>query len=86
MGADLYVIKGTISVGHSDLDRGMMIMPLHNAQELYSLENGITEVILSTTNFRNANRASKALLMDFNDSPSFTIAAGSRMNALWTIF
>jgi len=67
MGADLYVIKGTISVGHSELDRGLMIMPLHNAQELYSLDNGITEVVLSTTNFRNATRASKALYTDLND-------------------
>ena len=67
MGADLYTIKGTMSVGHSELDRGLMIMPLHNAQELYSLDNGITEVVLSTTNFRNATRASKALYTDFND-------------------
>jgi len=67
MGADLYVIKGTIKVGHSELDRGIMIMPLHNAQDLFSLYNGITEVVLSTTDFRNATRASKALYADLND-------------------
>ena len=63
MGADLYVIKGTIKVGHSELDRGIMIMPLHNAQDLFSLYNGITEVVLSTTDFRNATRASKRWLL-----------------------
>ncbi len=78
MGADLYVVKGTISVGHSDLDRGLMIMPLHNAQELYSLYNGITEVVLRTTNFRNANLASKALLMDFND-PRYEVLSWEEM-------
>lgn len=60
LGADTYVVKGMVSVGQADLDRGIMIMPLHNAQELYSLYDGITQVVFSTSDFRKAPDISKA--------------------------
>ncbi|MFQ5641199.1 MAG: ABC transporter permease [bacterium] len=64
MGADVYTVQGLISAGHAELDRGIMIMPLHNAQELFSLDDGITQVVFGTTDFRKAADISKKLVND----------------------
>ncbi len=61
MGADVYVLKGMVSVGTPELDRNLMVMPLHNAQELFSLDGGVTEILLSTDNFRNATKYTRTL-------------------------
>ncbi|MFQ5649500.1 MAG: ABC transporter permease [bacterium] len=67
LGADTYVVKGLLSAGHSELDRSLMVMPLHNAQELFSLDDGITQVVFKSSNFRNAPRLSKVLTQSFDD-------------------
>ncbi|MFQ5752195.1 MAG: ABC transporter permease [bacterium] len=67
LGADSFVIKGLVRVGQSDLDRAMMIMLLHNAQELFSLTKGITQVVFRTTNFRKANYFAAFLNADLNN-------------------
>lgn len=42
LGAGIYHVQGMVSVGHAELDRGIMIMRLDDAQELFSLDDGIT--------------------------------------------
>ena len=54
MGADLYLVKGLIRTGSPDVDRGMMIMTLPDAQYLFSMEGRITEIVLRTEDFRAA--------------------------------
>ena len=54
MGADLYLVKGLIRAGSPDVDRGMMIMTLPDAQYLFSMEGRITEIVLRTEDFRAA--------------------------------
>ncbi len=66
MGADAYEIKGLIVAGNADVDRGLMVMPLHNAQELFSLENGVTQVIYATNDFRKAHKRARALAARFD--------------------
>jgi len=58
LGADVYRIQGFVNAGQAELDRGLMIMPLHNAQDLYSLPEGITEVVFRTTDLRKAGAVS----------------------------
>ncbi len=54
MGADLYLVKGLVSLGSPDIDRSMMIMTLADAQGLFAMEGRFTEVVLRTNNFRGA--------------------------------
>lgn len=61
LGADSYIVKGMVSIGYSDLDRGIMIMPLHNAQELFSLPDGVTQVVFRTADFRRAEQYASEL-------------------------
>lgn len=56
MGADVYAVKGLVKTGSMELDRGLMLMPLHNAQELFALPGRFTQVVLRTDNFRRADR------------------------------
>ncbi|NIR48196.1 ABC transporter permease [candidate division KSB1 bacterium] len=67
LGADSYMVKGTVSVGSAELDRAMMIMPLRNAQELFSLYDGITQVVFSSNNFRKADDYASKLTKDLGD-------------------
>lgn len=67
MGADVYVIRGLLSAGNADVDRGIMVMPLQNAQDLFSLYGGVTQVIYATNNFRKAEERSRILTNDFSD-------------------
>lgn len=68
LGADKYVVKGTVSMGQAELDRAIMILPLHNAQELFSLHNRITQVVFRTTDFRRAEPIAHALLQRFSNA------------------
>ncbi len=52
LGADMYVVKGLIRSGNQELDRALMVMPLHNAQDLFSLYGRITQIVLATRDFR----------------------------------
>ena len=61
MGADLYLIKGLVRTGNPDVDRAMMIMPLADAQYLFSMEGRFTEVVLRTRDFREAESYAAAL-------------------------
>jgi len=54
LGADVYALKGIVRVGHAQLDRALMVMPLRDAQELFSLDSGVTQVVFSTVDFRKA--------------------------------
>ena len=55
MGADLYAVKGLVRTGNPDVDRVMMIMPLADAQYLFSMEGRFTEVVIRGHNFRGAD-------------------------------
>ena len=61
MGADLYLVKGLIRTGSPDVDRGMMIMTLPDAQYLFSMEDRFTEIVLRTQDFRAAEAYAPAL-------------------------
>ncbi len=67
MGADTYIIKGLLSAGNSDVDRGIMVMPLHNSQDLFSLYDGVTQVIYATNDFRQAEQRARRLATEFNN-------------------
>ncbi len=67
MGADSYVVKGLVSIGQADLDRALMVMRLKDAQELFSLEGGITQVVCRTHNFRKATGVSHRLSRDLGE-------------------
>lgn len=67
LGADKYVVKGTVSMGQAELDRAIMIMLLPNAQELFSLYNGITQVVFRTTDFRQAEAIAQSLSRHLSD-------------------
>lgn len=56
MGADVYVLKGTVRTGSSEMDRALMVMPLHNAQDLFSMPGQFTQVVLRTNDFHQADR------------------------------
>ena len=55
MGADLYAVKGLVRTGNPDVDRGMMIMPLADAQYLFSMEGRFTEGVIRVRNFQEAD-------------------------------
>lgn len=67
LGADKYVVKGTVSVGQAELDRTLLIMPLKNAQDLFSLENRITQAVFRTTDFRQAETLAQSLARRFSE-------------------
>ncbi len=55
MGADLYAVKGLVRTSNPDVDRAMMIMPLADAQYLFSMEGRFTEVVIRGHDFRGAD-------------------------------
>ena len=67
MGADLYRVKGLVRTGSPDVDRAMMIMPLADAQYLFSMEGRFTEVVLRTSNFRRAEAYASAVRADLGE-------------------
>lgn len=67
LGADSYVIKGLVGVGQPELDRNIMIMPLQNAQDLFSLYDGITQAVFRTVDFRKADQYSKQISNELHD-------------------
>ncbi|MFQ5677529.1 MAG: ABC transporter permease, partial [bacterium] len=44
------------------------VMPLKNAQELFSIPDGITDVVFTTTNFREADKAAKSFAKRIDES------------------
>jgi len=61
MGADLYVVKGLVRTGSPDVDRAMMIMPLADAQSLFSMDGRFTEIVVRTREVGAAGRNAGAL-------------------------
>lgn len=67
MGADLYQVKGLLKTGNPDVDRSMMIMTLEDARFLFSMEGRFTELVVRTTDFRDAARFARQLRDRFAD-------------------
>ncbi len=67
LGAELYAVKGTIQTGSTELDRALMLLTLEDAQELFSMPGGFTQVVLRTTNFREADTNAQALASQIDD-------------------
>ncbi len=61
LGADSYIVKGTIRSGNQELDRALVVMSLRDAQDLFSLWGRITQVVLRTPDFRRAPRYARRL-------------------------
>lgn len=54
MGADLYRVRGLLRTGSVEMDRGIMVLRLQDAQQLLAMEDRFTEVVLRTDDFRQA--------------------------------
>lgn len=67
MGADSYVVKGIFQSGNPDLDRLTMVMSLDDAQELFSMQGRITQVVFRTRDFRQAKKYALTLSRGLND-------------------
>ncbi len=67
LGADTYAVKGLLRAGQAELDRALMIMPLHNAQELFSLYDSFTQIVVRSTDFRRAPQLSQKLQSKFDN-------------------
>ena len=68
MGADIYRIKGLTRVGTPELDRGLIILPFPDAAYLFNMEGRFTELILKTSNFRNATDYAALLKTTFPEA------------------
>ncbi len=66
LGADLYRIKGLLKLGNAELDRSLLVMTLENAQEIFSLYNQITQVVLHTNDFRKANAVANKIAQNLD--------------------
>lgn len=67
MGADRYLVKGLVGVGQAELNRSLMIMPLQNAQDLFSLYGGVTQVVFRIKDFRRASEVAATLRAELRD-------------------
>ncbi len=56
MGADLYAVRGLVRTGSADVDRSMMILTLHDAQDLFSMDGRFTEIVLRTDRYQADDR------------------------------
>ncbi len=61
MGAELYTIQGLLRTGTPDLDRTLVVMPLADAQYLFSMEDRFTEFVVGTEDFRRSADYAAAL-------------------------
>jgi len=67
MGADLYVVKGILDSGNADVDRGMVVMSLSDAQALFLMLGRFTQLVLRSDDFRRDGHYAAALLGRLND-------------------
>ncbi len=65
MGADLYAVKGLLRMGSPDLDRSMLVMTLSDAQDLFSMYDRFTELVVRTEDFGKAASYADELIADF---------------------
>ena len=61
MGAEIYAVKGLIRTGSPDVDRGMMVMTLGAAQDLFTMEGRYTELVLRTDAYGKAPSYASAI-------------------------
>jgi ABC-type lipoprotein release transport system permease subunit len=61
LGAELYHVRGLLRTGSPDVDRVMMIMSLEDAQELFSMPDRFTEIVLNTDDLRKAEARARDL-------------------------
>lgn len=54
MGADVYKVRGLIRTGAAEMDRSIMVIPLSDAQFLFATGGGVTQVVLTGQDFREA--------------------------------
>lgn len=57
MGADLYAVQGLLATGTPDVDRQMLVLPLPDAQFLFSMDGRFTELVLRVRDFQGAEAA-----------------------------
>jgi ABC-type lipoprotein release transport system permease subunit len=67
MGADLYRVRGLLRTGSVEMDRGIMILPLPDAQFLFSMGDRVTEVVLRTDDFREARSYAESIRQQLPD-------------------
>lgn len=54
MGADVYRVRGLIRTGAAEMDRSIMVITLSDAQFLFSTGEGVTQIVVSGADFRDA--------------------------------
>ena len=82
MGADLYAIQGLLRTGTPDLDRALVVMPLADAQYLFSMEGRFTEFVFRTDDFRKAAQYAAALQASLPEDEYEALAWRSMMPEL----
>lgn len=82
MGADLYAIQGLLRTGTPDLDRALVVMPLADAQYLFSMEGRFTEFVIRTDDFRKAAQYAAALQASLPEDEYEALAWHSMMPEL----
>ena len=82
MGADLYAIQGLLRTGTPDLDRALVVMPLADAQYLFSMEGRFTEFVIRTDDFRKAAQYAAALQASLPEDEYEALAWRSMMPEL----
>ena len=55
MAVDLYRIRGILTSGAVEIDKSGVVMSLADAQELFSMQNRVTQVVFRTTDFRQTD-------------------------------
>ncbi|MCB1045013.1 MAG: ABC transporter permease [Acidobacteria bacterium] len=61
MGAETFVVSGMISLGSPELDRGIAVLTLKGAQNLFVVEDAATQVAVKTHYFREAETVANEL-------------------------
>lgn len=61
MGAEVYQIKGLVSLGSAEMDRAIMIINLADANNLFVTENAATQVAIKLTDFHRADQVAAEL-------------------------
>lgn len=61
MGAEIYAVRGLLKTGSLEMDRSVMVLTLEDAQQLFSMEDRFTEVVVGTRDFRQAGDYARRL-------------------------
>ncbi len=65
---NIYRVKGIVQLGSPDLDKAIVYLPLHTAQQLLSLDNQVTGLSIMLNSSRNMNEVLHSLQQQIDTS------------------